>query len=305
MMETVDELLAKTEEPPVLFVKFTDKIAKYGLDCLYCFVEDYDMPYYAGIISSLTDKTWTSIRCKGKDNVLSIYEYIKDMEFYKQYDKRFFVDKDFDNNSNVPKDIYVTSAYSIENYYIMDECMRKILETEYEIDPVGDEELFERTIAHFKSKREEFHNAVVYYNAWYACLHDDPNWSHEQISLNSTFPKKLLTIDIENSMEQTYTLEDIETLHQTDFYVEEQQINQKIATLSTDYCSNLRGKFEIEFVYRYIIFLNKDAGTKARRFTKKKKNFNFTLDGALTAMSQYAVIPDGLKHYVKTGVRAA
>lgn len=189
MTITVDSLLAKTEEEPVLFTQFVDKVSKYGHGYLYCFVENYDMPYYSGIISGISNMQWTSIRCKSKKNVIGIHDYIKEISIYSSYDKRFFVDSDFDDDAKLDDDIYVTSAYSIENYYVTDECMRKVLETEYEIDPVVDHELYNKTIEHFKTKRDEFHKAILEFNAWYACLKECTLWDLKGVRLNSTFPK--------------------------------------------------------------------------------------------------------------------
>ena len=298
---TVEGLLAKAEEAPVLFTLFVDKISHYGENFLYCFVEDYDMPYYSGIISALFTNEWTSIRCKGKEQVLKIFNYIKDIEQYSHYKKRFFIDRDFDDNSSLDKDIYVTPSYAIENFYAMDDCMRKILETEYEIDPISDEELFNKTITHYQTRREEFHQATLLFNAWYACLHEDPSWSHDNVSLNHIFPKSLLNYSIDTPIVASYTILDIEAMYPGVPHIANDVINIKKASLSTDLTLNLRGKYEIEFVYKYILFLNKDAGTRSRQYTKKNKNYNFTLDGAVTSMSQYAHVPENLRHYIING----
>lgn len=301
MKFSVENLLSKTEDAPVLFTQFVNKISKYGDDYIYCFVEDYDMPYYAGIISALSTDKWTSIRCKGKEKVLEIHDYIKDLDSYKHYKNRFFVDRDFDDNSSLDKDIYVTPSYSIENFYSMDDCIRKVLETEYEIDPVVDEELFNKTMTHFQKKKEEFHKASLLFNAWYACLHDDSSWTHDDVSLDKTFPKSLLKYHIENPIVASYTIADIEKLYPNAIQLENNIIEKKKTSLSTNLTYNLRGKYEIEFVYKYVLFLNKDAGTKGRQYTKKNKNFTFGLDGVITAMSQYAHIPENLKYYIIHG----
>lgn len=303
MTITVDSLLAKTDEAPVLFTQFVDKVSKYGRDCLYCFVENYDMPYYSGIISVTANLQWTSIRCKGKEKVLEIQNYIKGTSNYDDYAKRYFVDCDFDDNSALDDEIYVTPTYSIENFYVSEDCMRKILETEYEIDPVVDEELFNKTMGHYKTKRDEFNQAVLEFNAWYACLHENPLWNHKNVSLSASFPKVLLNYKIENPIEQSYTIADIEVMYPNAIRLEQNVIDAKKMYLSENLCMRLRGKYEIEFVYRYIQFLNKDAGTNKREYTKKKKNYTFSLDGAVTAMSQYADVPEGLKYYIKEGKR--
>lgn len=304
-MVTADELLDKAEEAPVLFMKFKAKVSSYGTSRIYCFVEDYDMPYYSALINALTVEEWTSIRCKGKEKVLEIHDYLKDMPTYNQYAKRYFVDRDFDDNSSLDNDIYVTPSYSVENFYLTDECMRKILETEYEIDPVDDEEIYNKTMTFFQTKREEFHQAVLLFNAWYACLHDEPSWNHDDVCLGDKFPKDLMTYSIEHPITYTYSMADIEAKYPDAINITAQKIEDKKQELKANLIYNLRGKYEIEFLYKFIAFLNQDAGTRARQFTKKKKNFNFGLDGALSAISQYATIPEDLKTYIKTGLRVA
>lgn len=301
MTITVDSLLSKTEEAPVLFTQFVNKVSRYGKGYLYCFVEDYDMPYYSGIISVIKNKQWASIRCKNKKNVLDIHDYIKEIPIYAGYAKRYFVDCDFDDNSNLDDDIYVTPTYSIENLYVSDECMRKILETEYEIDPVVDEDLFNKTMGHYKTKRDQFHQAILEFNAWYACLKESSLWNHKNVHLTTTFPKNLLNYKIDEPIEQLYTIDDIEAMYPGVIHLEQDIIEAKKLFLSENMCMRLRGKYEIEFVFKYIQFLNNDAGTKQRQYTKKNKNYTFGLDGAITAMSQYADVPEELKYYIKTG----
>ncbi len=300
MTITVDSLLLKTEEAPVLFTQFVDKVSRYGKDYLYCFVENYDMPYYSGIISVINEQ-WTSIRCKNKKNVLDIHDYIKEIPIYSDYAKRYFVDSDFDDNSTLDDDIYVTPTYAIENLYVSDECMRKILETEYEIDPVIDEELFNKTMGHYKTKKKEFHQAVLEFNAWYACLKESSQWDHMSVCLSTTFPKKLLNYRIDEPIEQSYTIEQIEELYPDVTHLDQDIIEDKKRFLSENMYKRLRGKYEIEFVFKYIQFLNNDAGTRQRQYTKKNKNYTFGLDGAITAMSQYADVPKGLTDYITTG----
>lgn len=304
-MATVNELLEKAEEAPVLFLKFRDKVSKYGSSRIYCFVEDYDMPYYSALITAIMNDEWTSIRCKGKGKVLEIHDYLKDMDSYSEYTKRFFVDRDFDDNSSLEDDVYVTPSYSIENMYLTDECMRKILETEYEIDPVGDEELFNKAMGLFISKKAEFHQAVLLFNAWYACLHEDSSWNHDQVCLSDKFPKDLLNYSIDRPIVSNYTTNDIENKYPAATKISSDKIDAKKIQLSSNLTNNLRGKYEIEFLYKYIQFLNQDAGSRRRLYTKKNKNYTFGMDSTISAVSQYATVPECCKRYVRTGKMAS
>lgn len=300
-MVSVETLLNKAEEAPVLFMKFRDKVLKYGDSRIYCFVEDYDMPYYSALITAIMSDDWTSIRCKGKERVLEIHDYLKNMDSYSHFKKRYFVDRDFDDNSSFEDDIYVTPSYSIENMYLTEECMRRILETEYEIDPVGDEELFNKTMALFISKKEEFHQAVLLFNAWYACLHEDSSWNHNHVCLSDKFPKDLLNYSIDRPIVSHYTISDIENKYPAATKISSDKIEAKKTQLSSNMTYNLRGKYEIEFLYKFINYLNQDAGTRRHWYTIKSKNYTFGMDSSISAISQYATVPECCKTYINTG----
>lgn len=121
------------------------------------------------------------------------------------------------------------------------------------------------------------------------------------VCLSTTFPKKLLNYRIDEPIEQSYTIEQIEELYPDVTHLDQDIIEDKKRFLSENMYKRLRGKYEIEFVFKYIQFLNNDAGTRQRQYTKKNKNYTFGLDGAITAMSQYADVPKGLTDYITTG----
>lgn len=88
-----------------------------------------DFKYYCPRISILcNEKEYKKYDCNGKQNVLRIYDMITNQT---QKDsktiKMFFVDKDFDDNSNIDNEIYVTPTYSIENLYFTDIAIKKMI----------------------------------------------------------------------------------------------------------------------------------------------------------------------------------
>lgn len=301
---TPEALLAKTYEAPALFVQFVHKVSEYQETRLYCFVEDYDMPYYSSPIRNISGLECTSIRCHSKEKVIGIYNYIKDLAIYRKYAKRFFVDADFDDNSTLPQDIYVTPGYSIENFFVQEDCMKRILESEYEIDPVEDQVLFVKTMSFFNLRLRQFHQAVALFNAWYACLHSDSRWNHKDVSLEKKFPEDLLSYNIQTDITATYTLADIHSKYQNTPEIEESLVELK----KTELLSNpqkMRGKYELEFLIKFIKFLNNDAGSRSRQYTKKRKNFTFADDVAMTSLAVYSCVPEDLKNYIRNGTRVA
>lgn len=304
MEYTRDNLLKKKYEPASLYMIFANKVDEYGENKLYCFVEDYDMSYYSSPVRNNSELDWISIRCHGKKNVIGIFNYIKDMPRYSIYAKRFFVDADFDDNSTLSKEIYVTSGYSIENFYVDEDCMKKILETEYEIDPVEDRVLFERTMSLFTLRLSQFHQAVVLFNAWYACLYSDCRWNRQSVSLGATFPTDLLKYKIQEDIKATYTLADIQKKYQDAPIIDERLVEEKKKEL-LDNPQKMRGKYELEFLIKFIKFLNQDAGTRKFQYTKIIKNFSFGDNVALASLSTYSSVPKDLKNYIRTGIRTA
>ena len=57
-------------------------------------------------------------------NVLKVQEMISKQAAIEDDKKNlYFIDRDYDNNENIPDSIYVTSSYSIENYYFTDSAI--------------------------------------------------------------------------------------------------------------------------------------------------------------------------------------
>ena len=88
-----------------------------------------DFKYYVGRISPyINEKEYGVFHCNCKKNVLKIQEMIAKQASI-QDDKKnlYFIDRDFDDNDHIPNCVYVTSSYSIENYYFTDSAIKKIL----------------------------------------------------------------------------------------------------------------------------------------------------------------------------------
>lgn len=300
MAELIDSMLEKAEEAPALFVRFENKAAQYGKEIVYCFVEDFDMAFYSGIIDHVLGKRWDSIRCKGKENLLGIYHYLKDMEAYKDYAKRFFIDADFDENEGLDDDIYITPCYAIENLFLEDSCVEAILKTEYDIDSVENKDKLDKCMDLYHLRLSQMHEAECDFNAWYAALYQTEGWNRRGVHLGSRFPKEFIKYKMDEEIVPMYTIANIQTRFPAAPIVDENLIRTKKEWLKENPLARHRGKYEMEFLAKFLLYLNDDAAGQ-QNYTTKKAVPIVALDRMVSLYCQYVVIPDNLKDYIRTG----
>lgn len=303
-MVTADELLEKISDESVVFMDFAHKVAEYGETAVYCFIEDYDMPYYSNPLKYVIELKAVPIRCRGKSKVLEIHETLKGHPVYNKYTKRFFVDKDFDDNSSLDKDIYVTPGYSIENFYISSDCISQVITTEYDLDPVSDKEDFERLLGMYLRTRDSYNQAILEFNAWYSGLHSMNDWNHRGVYLGIEFPKNWVKIEWNGDCIQRYDIEAIEHRFPDAPKVNRDLLNMKKDELSANLPLFQRGKYQIEFFCKFIDFVTEDGST-TNIYNKKHKTVSATKDKAISQFSQYADVPESLIQYIRTGQRTA
>ena len=170
---TPDVLAGKTHSAPVVFTKLMLLIDRYGQDAVYCFVEGYDMPYYMSPIRFALRKDPIEIPCGGKNNVLLANQDIESKSEYTHYIKRYFVDRDYTNNDSIPNTVFITDGYSIENYYLRDSCVSRILKNEFKIDEVEHKKNYQLCMDLFHEQHKKYIEGILLFNAWYCCLLED------------------------------------------------------------------------------------------------------------------------------------
>lgn len=276
-------------------VKFELLTSKFGNDHIYCFVEGYDMQYYFSRIRELSGKEPYVIECKGKKNVIAAFNLISIRAEYKRYKKAYFVDRDFDDNSVLSDDIYVTPCYSIENLYCGKKCIERILQYEYGLSPVDPE--FDSVIEFYLQKQCEFHEAVALFNAWYASL-KHIGIVNKAICLECSFPSGFIEFDFTKKIVATYTIEDIETAYPLDNTINLELISELKKQLEDNCTANFRGKYEFQFLNGFLQYLNQDS-TNAHLFIKDKKTVNCNRKQMISHFSQYAETPECLKRYIE------
>lgn len=294
-------LAKKRGEAAVIYSRFALLIPQYGEDAVYCFVEGYDMPYYRAIVRNVNRKNPVEIKCNGKGNVIAANKYIEGREDCKKYTKRYFVDRDYDSNDSLPNTIFVTDGYAIENYYLTDSCVSSILETEFKMSKAEYKTNHDRCMALFHQEHQKFFEGTLLLNAWYRCLYQSPLWNRSDVSLDISFPKEWLDLNIGNIV-YSYTLEDIEKKFDKAPKLETNDIHKNKCELRALGPSRSRGKYEMQFLFEFLNMI-KNEPKKNRVYSVAPCSLPFQQNSMVSTFSQYAEVPDGLYKYIETGIR--
>lgn len=298
---TPEALSKRRGDAAVIYSKLTLLIPRFGNEVVYCFVEGYDMPYYRSIVHTTCRKEPIEIKCNGKGNVIAANRFIETKEDCNGLIKRYFVDRDFDNNDTLPDTIFVTDGYSIENYYLSDSCISSILQTEFKMSLADHAENHSKCMDLFHREHDKFCEGTLLLNAWYRCLYQNPDWNRQDVSLGETFPKEWLDLRIEN-ISYNYTLKDIEEKFDKAPKLENAEVDRNKEELKRFGYSRMRGKFEMQFLYEFLRLIQNEP-KKNRKYSVAPCSLPFQQNTMISTFSQYAYVSAGLYHYIETGKR--
>ncbi|MCW2259613.1 MULTISPECIES: DUF4435 domain-containing protein [Sphingobacterium] len=286
------ELLQQTQSPQVAFHRFILLHRKHKTD-LFCFFEGSDSQYYFPRINNYNENNHTIV-CGNKKSVLESYEIIK--KKYPIYKTVFFIDSDFDDPIQ-KKDLYVTFGYSIENFYCTVDVLSRILKNEFFLK-ISDKEYLD-AINTFNKRQQEFHDATSLFNLWYysAKLKARNNSTIVKACLNDIFIKEFIQFKFD-SITWNYTLNDIKIKFPEAIDISEEDLNaNRTDFYSKDPVFRFRGKYQFEFMLKFINYLINDANN-AKTILKKKTKFKIDTAIALSQLSQYAETTKCLKDFL-------
>ena len=304
-MTYIEKLRDSKNKAQVAFQEFALSTGKFS-DYLFCFFEGNDNPYYVPRIKQFTTK-YHPIKCGGRERVLKVYKLINNRSEYNTYKKAFFIDRDFNEplRPSTPP-IFETPCYSIENLYVSVNTFKEILINEFGLSKVHDQTSFEKCVSIFIERQNEYHEAVTTFNAWYACLIEMRNKTEQQtgVSLKDKLPKGFITFTLQ-SITATYDMEKIKQSFPNAINVEEGTLNAKIREFQTcDASKVFRGKYEMQFLIKFIHLLLKDAAS-SKAILKNKINFAFgdasgiNNNQAINIFEGYAETPQSLINYLQ------
>ena len=300
---SAEKLLAYAEDESFYFLDFNQKCTENGVEVIYCFVENYDLCFIPHRVEDITGRTTLGIACEGKKPVIDAYRMISTKPEYAKYSLLFFVDADFDDNSHLDPHIYYTPCYSIENLFVDEKVVSKILENEYKIRTTDDKHT--KALAFYRKNLTDFHQASMLFNSWYHAAKRRGLTKEMKCCLKESIPSTFIQMEIGN-IRATYTKADIEKKYPLVPRLSDDEILISRLFLNYDY-RRLRGKFEIQFLVSFFEYINKDAGKRAvdREYTVSNNKINLDAKRYISIFEKYVSTPCCMRYYIKTGVRAA
>lgn len=280
----------------VVFHRFNSHCIEANKNKVFCFFEGKDASYYSPRIKKYFSEQ-ISFACNNKKNVLKLYAKIK---FKKSlYQLAFFVDKDFDDPIENP-DIYETPTYSIENFYCTRETLINILNDEYYLNNA--DPTYNSIIQLYESQLTDYLNKILLFNSWYYSLKKKKqklNLESTNVSLDEKIPNSFLSLEILN-IRSSYTMDCIRNKFDKALDVTDDEVQEAFNELSSkDLLQNLRGKYVITFLIKFIEFLMNDSKT-TKIYIKENNNFITNKNIVLSHLSNYAITPICLENYIKS-----
>lgn len=291
------EMLDKIERTPTVpFQRFELHTNSFGLDCLYCFVEGKDLPYYSIRVEAVSGMKCCCIDSGGKKNVVSLCQLLKNKPEYSKYKTAYFVDKDYDDNSTIDDSIYVTPCYSVENMYKYD----KIVDMIFQLPP--DSSNYEVCKVYIKNKFQEFSNACSRFCAWYYCVKQSEhrNSTIYNVNLSDNIESKYVEF-IANadgfSISSKYSLDILNTDFNTN--ITEDELTTGLEYINQNPESRIRGKYVFQFLEKLLEFFNIDSGKKGKHtYFKHSLAINTDRKRMMSTLNPIAVAPPEFKEYI-------
>jgi len=287
---------AVSESIAVVYHKFGMYATENNKNKLFCFYEGKDAPYYSYRITQFFNDDYLNFCCKNKNNVLKIYDKIKNNKNH--FKLAFFVDQDFDDKiENI--DIYETPTYSIENFYAYECFLSKVLKNEFYLNEEDSEA--KRIHELFNEELDKYCDIITTYNAWYhslKCKKKRESLDSTNVSLDDKLPNAFLVLEI-LSLEKKYTIEDILSKYQSAILVtkEEVLISEGILRNEIRY-KKLRGKYILTFVIKFLDFLILDSKS-SKSYIPTTINFHTDKTIIISQLTQYAHTPECLSKYLE------
>ena len=283
-------------------------IKMFGKDSnrLFCFFEGQDdVKYYGSLIeSNIQNNKRENLWSRGKDGVLHLLNLVSGNEKYQRAWVAFFIDKDFDDEQDLPSDerLYITPCYSIENLYVTLTAFERILRDEFHLsDSDSDRQM---TIRLYEARLEEFNDATEELNAWiYLQRLAEKSQTGTRLNLNDVNMKGLFDVKL-TQVEKKYTFESLNEMFPNAAVVSKQEVAQQIVQFrGIDRTMHFRGKFLLEFLRIFIRNLTTDRVSRNRNHFSERGKVKLNLSGNLISeLTQYADTPDSLKQFLSARV---
>lgn len=280
-----------------IYIQFVNS-RKFHKMYAFCFYEGEDGKYYDSRIRQKFDDRFITYSVGNKKEVLKLLRRITSTDLYNNVCTMFFVDRDYDESiAKDYKDLFETPCYSIENLYVQQECLLKLLQSEFGINAIDSD--CKKCLRDFESRETEFNNYILEFNSL-AYLRRKKSDSNSNCSFGSIKTSHIVKIDVNKVEKSTKYDETINTI-KNKLQFEECELEEARRELKEkgNFSLNFRGKNQLDFFVEFIRGLKRLNDTGGY-FSHKYNNIHINLTtNRLSELCQYAITPSALNIFLE------
>lgn len=293
----VTSLRASRETGRVAYLRLMQCYMRYP-EKLFCFFEGEDAKYYGLSIEQIFG-SFMSLPCGGKKEVLKALDLVRTAGCFSETKTAFFVDRDFDDSlGGTDPDLFETTCYSIENYYISDSAFQRLLRAEFDLEVDAPEYATVQSL--FVSTKRDFMGKVQLLNAWIYHQRRVAGRDGHNLHLTRINLRKYLKISL-GTVEGTIGIGHIREIFPEFEQPSQAELEAALAALAATIPEvSYRGKLNIEFYFAFLMLL-KDAASRGLSdvFGRPRKvKLNCSKQNIISELSGYADRPDELIRFV-------
>lgn len=297
----LSEMRTSRNDASTIFIDFLDDI-KSNNHKVFCFFEGEDRKYYLKRIEkrmNLSLDLIKSYQCNGKKEVIRILELLKVRNYDSSYNTLFFVDKDYDKMDIEHKKLYITDAYSIENYYVSKSTFGRILQIEFGMN-TGSKD-FEKCYLLYEENLHNFCLSIIELSKilHYFIFNNYKDTNGKSITINDFkiskhfYQYNFESINPKGNLDIRYFCSVFDLSLHSEICLDESTIY-----LRDDIINRTRGKFLIDFL-RCSINLIKEKNASRTYFSKYYQSASINVDNnILSTLSDYAETPESFINFI-------
>lgn len=271
---------------------------KYFRSYAFCFYEGEDGKYYDSRIRQKFNDNIMTFPVGNKKEVLKLLDKIKEAGLYEDVCTMFFIDRDYDvSREGYNDDLFETPCYSIENLYVQQDCLLKILQSEFSLNEIDKD--CKKCLQDFRQREKEFNEKMLEFNSL-VYLRRKKSDSNSNFAFGSIKTSHLVKVEIQKITKAPKYEETIEKIKQElQFTEEEIELAKNELIEKGRFSSNFRGKNQLDFFEEFINKL-KLINRKGGYFSAKRNSIHINITAnRLSELSQYAITPPSLENFLE------
>ena len=211
----------------------------------------------------------------------------------------FFVDRDY-NLDFVPEDIYTTDWYSIENFYLTTDLIKKVLENFFRLNE--DDNNYIKALEYFDILYKGYSRIAKKLNVFYYTVRECEKLQNTE---RTKFSKVSFHKFIENNKLKgfkmiEYSYDELSKMYEISCELNKELLVKNEYIFSENNHSNYRGKSELEFLKNFLNLINRAMKYGSYGFEKNNVcKYDFQTD-VMTILTDYAYTSKKLVEYISS-----